>query len=65
MKKKLGMTLAMILLTAAVEARSATLTTAVSPALQTGTAASCPFIPADCCKYKIVANCPICTKECP
>ena len=64
MKKKLGMTLAMILLTAAVEARSATLSTAVSPALKIGTADNCPFIPADCCKFKIVANCPICTKEC-
>jgi hypothetical protein len=65
MKKKLGMTLAMILLTAAVEARSSTLIPAALALKSVGTAADCPFIPADCCKFKIVANCPICTKECP
>lgn len=65
MKKKLGMTLAMILLTAAVEARSAALSPAVSSIVQTGTADNCPFIPADCCKFRVMANCPICTKECP
>lgn len=65
MKKKLGMTLAMILLTAAVGARSATLSPTASPLLKTETAANCPFIPADCCKFRVMANCPICIKECP
>ena len=65
MKKKLGMTLAMILLTVAVEARSAILSPAISPALKTGTADNCPFIPADCCKFRVESNCPICIKECP
>ncbi len=65
MKKKLGMTLAMILLTAAVEARSSTLSPTASPILKTGTAANCPFIPADCCKFRVESNCPICIKECP
>jgi hypothetical protein len=32
--------------------------------LSTGTAAHCPFIPANCCKFKIVSNCPICTQTC-
>lgn len=63
MTKKLGMTLAMILLTAAVGARSSTLIPA-SLVLRTGTAANCPFIPANCCKFKIVSDCPICTQTC-
>ncbi|HET9210634.1 MAG TPA: hypothetical protein VFR03_09560 [Thermoanaerobaculia bacterium] len=64
MNKKLGMTLAMLLLTA-VGARSATLSPAASPVLKTGTAADCPFIPSDCCQFRVFHNCPLCTKECP
>ncbi len=63
MKKKLGMTLAMILLTAAVEARSATLSPAVSPLLKTGTADNCPFIPADCCRFVVIGACPYCVQR--
>ena len=60
MNKKLGMTLAMLLLTAAVGARSATLSPTASPALKTGTADNCPFIPADCCQLVWVGACPYC-----
>jgi hypothetical protein len=65
MKKQLGMTLAMLLLTAALGVRSTTLSPTASPLLKTGTAAECPFIPADCCQFKVFHNCPICTQECP
>jgi hypothetical protein len=63
MKKKLGMTLAMLLLTAAVGARSATLSPTAPPALKTGTADNCPFIPADCCRFVIVGACPYCVQR--
>ena len=65
MNKKLGMTLAMILLTAAVEARSSTLSLTASPVLKAGTADNCPFIPSDCCEFRVFHNCPLCTQECP
>ena len=64
MKKQLGMTLAMILLTA-VAARSSALSPAASPVLKTGTANNCPFIPSDCCKFTKEGDCRICVKECP
>jgi hypothetical protein len=64
MKKKLGMTLAMILLTAVAGARSSTLSPTASPALKAGTADNCPFIPANCCKFKLVGDCPVCTQTC-
>jgi hypothetical protein len=62
MNKKLGMTLAMLHLTA-VGARSATLSPTTSPALKTGTADNCPFIPADCCRFVIVGACPYCIQR--
>ena len=62
MKKQLGMTLAMILLTA-VAARSSALSPAASPAVKTGTAANCPFIPADCCRLVLVGACPYCIQR--
>ena len=65
MNKKLGMTLAMLLLTAVVGARSSTLSPTASPVLKTGTADNCPFIPADCCKFTKEGDCRICVKECP
>jgi hypothetical protein len=62
MSKKLGMTLAMLLLTA-VGARSATLSPTAPPVLKTGTADNCPFIPADCCRFVIVGACPYCVQR--
>jgi len=64
MKKQLGMTLAMLLLTA-LGVRSTTLSPTASPLLKTGTADNCPFIPADCCKFTKEGDCRICVKECP
>jgi hypothetical protein len=61
MKKQLGMTLAMFLLTAALGERSSTLSPTASTLLKAGTAAECPFIPADCCQFKVFHYCPFCT----
>jgi hypothetical protein len=61
MKKKLGLTLTMVLLTVA-GAHSSALSPTASGASKAGRV--CPDLPPDCCIIKRVGPCPACALEC-
>lgn len=58
MKKKLGLTLALILVAASGAYSS------VPRPVTPGTAITCPILPIECCEFKFVSGCRICAKLC-